>query len=313
MARRAPARVASLELPAAIRNPIFLVLALAAALLWTAARAAHAEASPDNVWVVEQISGSAFVARGDRQDVWSPLSGGEVLEQDRVVGTGPDGAIVLSHGQDELRVTANSIVTLAETSGTDGQTRLVQQFGRILLNVESRPGWKFQVETPYLTAVVKGTSFSVSVDPEGADVAVEHGIVGVSDRDGRNHADLTAGDRGRVSSVAGADLSVARADGATVVGRGIDSTDSASTSEGAASGDTGSSSDGSGNAGGKDKGKSSDASGGSDNGSNGKAKGKDKSDSSNNGDGKDKGDDGDTGNGNNGNGKSKGKGKGHDD
>jgi hypothetical protein len=308
MARRAPAR-AFLELPVAIRNPLFLVLALAAALLWAAARSAHAEASPDSVWVVEQVSGNAYVARADRQDlVWSPLFGGEVLEQDRVIGTGPDGAIVLSHGQDELRITANSIVTLAETSGTDGQTRVVQQFGRILLNVESRPGWKFEVETPYLTAVVKGTSFSVSVDPEGADVAVEHGIVGVSDRDGRHQADLTAGDRGRVSSVAGADLSVARADGTTVVGRSVDSTDSASTGMDSASGDTGSSSDGSKAGGnGKDKGKSSEAAGRSDTG---EAKGKDKGDSSNNGNGKAKGkdDDGDSGNG-----KSKGKGKGHDD
>ncbi len=43
-------------------------------------------------------------------------------------------------------------------------TTIVQQAGSILLEVEKRNVRHFEVETPYLAAVVKGTQFRVSVN-----------------------------------------------------------------------------------------------------------------------------------------------------
>lgn len=37
-----------------------------------------------------------------------------------------------------------------ETHGKGGLTRLVQAAGKATIDVEKRPGWQTQVETPYL-------------------------------------------------------------------------------------------------------------------------------------------------------------------
>jgi ferric-dicitrate binding protein FerR (iron transport regulator) len=99
---------------------------------------------------------------------------------------------VLMHGEDVVLLAPFSTILLRETNGKNGMTRLEQTLGNIIVKVEKRPGWNFQVETPYLTAVVKGTKFGVSVDGNGARVDVRQGVVGVSDYSG-HRADVGAG------------------------------------------------------------------------------------------------------------------------
>jgi ferric-dicitrate binding protein FerR (iron transport regulator) len=50
----------------------------------------------------------------------------------------------------------------------------------MFFEVDKRPGQDFQVDTPYLAAIVKGTSFSVSFVQEQSRVDVAEGSVGVS-------------------------------------------------------------------------------------------------------------------------------------
>jgi hypothetical protein len=57
----------------------------------------------------------------------------------------------------------------------------VQQAGSILLEVEKRNVKHFEVETPYLAAVVKGTQFRVSVDAASTRIDVTRGQVEVAD------------------------------------------------------------------------------------------------------------------------------------
>ncbi len=52
-------------------------------------------------------------------------------------------------------------------SGDDGVRQDFQAIGSLLFKVEKRTTQHFEVETPYLTAVVKGTTFTVSADVEG--------------------------------------------------------------------------------------------------------------------------------------------------
>ena len=60
-------------------------------------------------------------------------------------------------------------------------TTITQQAGTILLEVERQNVKHFEVETPYLAAVVKGTQFQVSVDAAGSHVTVLRGQVEVAD------------------------------------------------------------------------------------------------------------------------------------
>jgi hypothetical protein len=60
-------------------------------------------------------------------------------------------------------------------------TTILQQAGSILLEVEKRNVKHFEVETPYLAAVVKGTQFSVTVNAQNTTVDVKRGQVEVSD------------------------------------------------------------------------------------------------------------------------------------
>jgi hypothetical protein len=60
-------------------------------------------------------------------------------------------------------------------------TTIKQQAGSILLEVEKKNVKHFEVETPYLAAVVKGTQFRVTVTASGAKVDVVRGQVEVAD------------------------------------------------------------------------------------------------------------------------------------
>jgi len=147
---------------------------------------------PDDVWVVVHLTGAAYVAQIDDRLNRKQLSGGEVLDGQQVVSTGPAGTAVLMHGEDVVLLAPLSTILFRETTGKNGLTRLEQTLGNIIVEVEKRPGWNFQVETPYLTALVKGTKFGVSVDGSGARVDVRQGVVGVSDYSG-HRADVGAG------------------------------------------------------------------------------------------------------------------------
>jgi ferric-dicitrate binding protein FerR (iron transport regulator) len=63
-------------------------------------------------------------------------------------------------------------------------TRVMQWLGEALFEVDPRPSPQFEVDTPYLTAVVKGTAFTIQVARESASVAVSSGTVRVSTLDG---------------------------------------------------------------------------------------------------------------------------------
>src|SRR6202007_86839 len=60
-------------------------------------------------------------------------------------------------------------------------TTILQQAGSILLESEKGNVKHFEVETPYLAAVVKGTQFSVTVNAASTSVEVRRGQVEVSD------------------------------------------------------------------------------------------------------------------------------------
>jgi ferric-dicitrate binding protein FerR (iron transport regulator) len=89
--------------------------------------------------------------------------------------------VLLVRGEETILVAPNSVIGLP-TENKDGlSTTIVQQAGSILLEVEKRNVKHFEVETPYLAAVVKGTQFRVSVNAASTSIEVIRGQVEVAD------------------------------------------------------------------------------------------------------------------------------------
>ena len=92
-----------------------------------------------------------------------------------------------------MLIAPNSVVGLPNEA-TDGMaTTILQQAGSILLDVEKRNVKHFEVETPYLAAVVKGTQFRVTVNAGKTTVDVVRGQVEVADFKSGQIAQVMAG------------------------------------------------------------------------------------------------------------------------
>ena len=72
-------------------------------------------------------------------------------------------------------------------------TRVVEEFGNIVFMIKKKMTPHFEVQTPYLAAVVKGTTFSVGVSAQGTAVQVLEGAVDVATLDGGAHDLVTPG------------------------------------------------------------------------------------------------------------------------
>ena len=140
-------------------------------------------------WRVREVSGVVRVAIPAR-----PIANGSVglvLPTGTSVTTGGNGRALITNGQQRVVVGPNSRTTLAPEVG--GMTRVLQDLGSALFQVDRQRQPHFRVETPLLAAVVKGTTFTVTVDPMGDRVHVAEGLVEVRSNSGNAVSDVAAG------------------------------------------------------------------------------------------------------------------------
>ena len=150
---------------------------LAMALALGAVSIAHA--GDGEAWSVSKSSGEVWMTTTGAQTV--SLSQQDVLKPGDTIRTGRNGRVLLVRGAETILVSPNSAIGLP-TENKDGlSTTIVQQAGSILLEVEKRNVKHFEVETPYLAAVVKGTQFRVSVNAASTSIEVIRGQVEVAD------------------------------------------------------------------------------------------------------------------------------------
>ncbi len=141
--------------------------------------ASSACAADDGVWSVSKSSGEVWIATTGAEQV--SLKQEEVLKPGDTIRTGRNGRVLLVRGEETILISPNSVIGLP-TEKKDGlSTTVLQQAGSILLEVEKRNVKHFEVETPYLAAVVKGTQFSVTISAASTSVDVRRGQVEVSD------------------------------------------------------------------------------------------------------------------------------------
>lgn len=126
-------------------------------------------------WVVLKSSGQVWIATSETKPV--ALSSASKLLPGDLVQTGPTGRVLLTRGDERILVAPNSVVSLPKYESKTGFTTILQQAGSIAVEAEKKDLQHFEVQTPYLAAVVKGTTFTVTVGNGVADVRVTSGQV----------------------------------------------------------------------------------------------------------------------------------------
>lgn len=141
------------------------------------ARAQEVAALP-SPWIVVESHGPAEVRH--EHGAWQPLLSGAVVAAASEIRTGPAAEVLLQRGGDRVRLRGQSYLELPKAAADDTLTRLVQWLGQAVFEVDHRPDPHFEVDTPYLAAIVKGTSFVVEVTHDASAVAVTEGVVAVA-------------------------------------------------------------------------------------------------------------------------------------
>jgi hypothetical protein len=150
--------------------------------------------APDQDWSVVEVSGSVTLQDASGRDLM-PLRSGQRLSVPLTVETGSDGRLVLAHGQDHLTVSPGTRFAIPAARRTDKGlvTWVKQTLGSLLYQVEHRTSGGFEVETPYLVSVVKGTTFNILVTSEASTVALIEGRLWVHTPDGKSELTLEPG------------------------------------------------------------------------------------------------------------------------
>ncbi len=160
----------------------------------------------DDAWSIVEAKGDVQVLRAGFQPV--ALTEGIVLRPgDRIVTTG-NGRAIINRGKDTIIVAPNSEIGLPALKRPGWGTRIIQEIGTIFLKVESSAERRFEVETPVLAAVVKGTRFTVSANPMGAAVHVLEGAVEVSAFASQQTGMVMPGQTARLDSNLGSRLEI---------------------------------------------------------------------------------------------------------
>jgi hypothetical protein len=136
-------------------------------------------AADGDAWKVTESSGDVWLSSTGTQP--ASLTQNETLKPGDTVRTGRSGRVLLRRGEETILISPNSVMGLPPAAKDGLVTTILQQAGSILLEVEKRNVKHFEVETPYLAAVVKGTQFRVTVGAASTTVDVVRGQVEVND------------------------------------------------------------------------------------------------------------------------------------
>jgi len=140
---------------------------------------AVADDTDNNVWHVKNAFGSVWLVVGGVEH--ASLAQTSTLKPGDSIRTGQNGRALLVHGEEFILVAPNSAIEIGKDETQGLSTKIIQRAGSIVLEVEKRNVKHFEVDTPLLAALVKGTRFRVTVAKDDASVDVLRGQVEVSD------------------------------------------------------------------------------------------------------------------------------------
>src|SRR4051812_13253105 len=168
------------------------ILAFAASGLATAASATD--------WTLTKATGEVKITGIEVGAQPIAATSGTVVATGQTLTTGVGGRALLVHGKDVVSVGPATVLTVPRAVSSNDMTVLVQTTGTIELEIEKLAQPHFAVETPYLTATVKGTHFTVTVSTNYASVAVTEGRVEVTDHATADFVALLAGQSAAINT-----------------------------------------------------------------------------------------------------------------
>jgi hypothetical protein len=152
-------------------------------------------------WLAEEVRGTVRVrAAGEAPAGWQPLQAATPIAGQSEIATGSDGVAVLDNGVDQIKLAPNSRLVLPPDQGEGLMTIIEESLGNIFFSIGSRPNRSFEVNSPYLVVLVKGTKFTVNANYLGDSVTVTEGTVEVRAAAGGNAAGTLIGP-GQTASV----------------------------------------------------------------------------------------------------------------
>ena len=157
-----------------------------------------ADDSDNNVWRISNAFGSVWVVVDGVQH--ASLAQMKSLKPGDSIRTGQNGRALLVHGEEFILVSPNSSIEIAKEDGHGLSTKIIQRAGSIVIEVEKRNVKHFEVDTPLLAALVKGTRFRVTVAKNDAYVDVLRGQVEVSDFKTGQYALVNPGQSAKVEA-----------------------------------------------------------------------------------------------------------------
>jgi hypothetical protein len=166
-------------------------------------------AAAEPLWKVSEVSGDVRLVQNGRTQ---PAVKGALLGSGSTIATGPNAIAVIVRGEEFVVISPRTQLRVPGDAAPNRIMQLIEDFGTALFKIEKKSTPHFGVQTPYLAAVVKGTTFTVTADAKGGSVQVTEGAVQVSTLDG-GAAELVH--PGTIAMVGASDLFRLSVDGET--------------------------------------------------------------------------------------------------
>ncbi len=141
-------------------------------------------------WHISERSGAVTVLHAGVNK--AALGGAEIFPGD-IVSTGANGRAVLVHGEDYLVVAPGAKLHVTQPVAANPLLQVFQESGNVIYKIKHLVTPHFSVQTPFLAAVVKGTTFSITVSDSGAAVKVIQGALEVKTNVGNTSEMVTTG------------------------------------------------------------------------------------------------------------------------
>ncbi|HEY9099389.1 MAG TPA: FecR domain-containing protein [Thiobacillus sp.] len=144
---------------------------------------------------MQSATGSVSVKGAAADGTALVASTGARLKAPFIVQTGADGGLTLTHDEDTLTIRPNTVTSVPTATATHSgiTTRIRQSLGAVFYQVQHRVQDRFEVETPYLVSVVKGTTFNIHVTDLSTTVVLIEGRLLVHTPDMKSQVMLEPG------------------------------------------------------------------------------------------------------------------------
>jgi hypothetical protein len=132
-------------------------------------------------WRVSEASGDVRLVENGRARA---AVRGALLSSGSTIATGAGARAVIVRGEEFVVISPRTQIRVPAAASQNAVMQLIEDFGTAVFKIRKKSNPHFGVQTPYLAAVVKGTTFTVTVGEQGSSVQVTEGAVQVSTLDG---------------------------------------------------------------------------------------------------------------------------------